>query len=164
MVHLKSTRLELREAKTSDTDALIEYQYDPRYLEHYDSKPDARMIISQAQEWASQSPRQNYQFVITLIGSPTAIGCAGVRSNNYPRNEGELGIELNPKFWGVGFATEAMRSLTKFARSLGLTKLHAITKKSNIGAQSLVESEGFQKRSAKDNDIFFCKSLVDVQG
>ena len=163
MVHLKSTRLEIREAKTSDAETLAEYQCDPRYLEHYDSKPDARMIISQAQEWASQSPRQNYQFVITLIGSPTAIGCAGVRSSNYPRNEGEVGIELNPKFWGVGFATEVVRSLTKFACSLGLTKLHAITKKSNIRAQSLVVSEGFKRCSVEDNDIFFCKSLIYVQ-
>jgi len=163
MVHLKSTRLEIREAKSSDVKTLAEYQCDPRYLEQYDSKPDSRMIVSQAQEWASQSPRQNYQFVITLIGSPTAIGCAGVRSNNYPRNEGEIGIELNPKFWGVGLATEAVHSLTKFARSLGLTKLHAITKKSNIGAQSLVESVGFRKCSVKNDDIFFSKSVVEAQ-
>lgn len=143
-MRISTQRLLLREAEDSDISSLSAYHMDRRYLEHYTTTPDAAEVIAKAKSWAMESPRLNYQLVITCSGEPRAIGCGGVRGRGYPDWEAEIGIELNPSCWGVGYASEAVLALVEFSQSIGIAVLHAITACTNVRAHRLFLNAGFR--------------------
>ncbi len=142
-MRLSTPRLVLREAVPEDAAALESYQRDPRYLEHYVERPDAAAIVEAAISWQSAKPRLNHQFIVELEGG--AIGCAGLRQASQPTGHAEVGIELDPRHWGAGYAEETLRRLIRFARDdLGLVHLHARTAPGNGRAIRLMERSGFR--------------------
>ena len=142
-MQLKTPRLSLREAEIEDVAALAPYQRDPRYLEHYLEVPDAGAIVADAISWQAASPRLNYQFIVELDGA--AIGCAGLRQAGQPPGYAEVGVEIDPRHWGVGYAEELLGRLIRFARDeLRLTHLRAETTMTNRRAIRLVERLGFR--------------------
>jgi [ribosomal protein S5]-alanine N-acetyltransferase len=114
-VELITSRLILREAEHRDALALASYQRDPRYLEHYLESPDSQRIVELSRLWAAELPRLNYQLIITLGPATKVIGCAGLRQAGYPPGEAEVGIELDPEYWGAGYAREVLSALVEFA-------------------------------------------------
>lgn len=146
MVELATDRLVLREIRSSDVGALAGYQRDPRYLEYYTRPPDTKQIVELAQSWATESPRINYQLIITLDRGERTIGCAGLRQADHPFGEAEVGIELCPDYWGHGYAREALSALRDFAQdTLALQQLYALTTPNNQRAHRLFESAGFSQ-------------------
>ena len=155
-MHLATTRLTLREAAIDDACALATYQRNARYLEHYSGPPGADRIIQLARQWAAESPRLNYQLIVTLGTKGPVIGCAGLRQADHPPGEAEVGIELNPDHWGSGYAREALSKLIEFARkNLGLQRLIALTAPENHRAHQLVRSFGFSLDSSSDHETRF---------
>jgi len=145
---LATARLVLRDPEPADARALAAYQSDARYLAHYTEPPDADAIIATACRWAAESPRRNHQFVVTL--GDAVIGCAGVRE------AGDLGIELDPRHWGKGYAREALTALIAFARDeLGIARLTASTAATNARAHRLVEALGFHPLPADGPEVLF---------
>src|SRR5262245_14851590 len=135
----------LREARPSDASQLAAYQRDPRYLEHYSEPPvAAEEIVRLACQWATVSPRLNYQLIVSLGTDGRVLGSVGLRQAGYPAGEAELGVELNPLHWGGGFASEALSELIRFARrDLSLRRLWASTSPGNRRALRLLERLGF---------------------
>ena len=151
----------LREFEADDAIVMQTYQEDPRFLEHYETKPDARFIIEKSLEWSNQIPRRNFQLAICPIGNDRLIGTVGLRSAAYPDGEAEVGFALDPKSWGKGFAREAVTAMIQFAIQNGITKVHAITNPSNTAAITLVESLGFRHCHTEGNEAFYkVQSLV----
>lgn len=142
-MHISTQRLLLREAEDADISSLSAYHIDRRYLEHYTTPPDAAEVIGKAKNWAMESPRLNFQLVITRSGESRAIGCGGVRGRGYPDGKAEIGIEMNPSYWGVGYASEAVLALVQFSQSIGIAVLHAKTTCSNVRAHRLFLNAGF---------------------
>ena len=66
----------------------------------YLERSDSERIVQSARLWAAESPRLNYQLIITLASGATVIGCAGLRQTGYPPGEAEVGIELDPEYLG----------------------------------------------------------------
>jgi RimJ/RimL family protein N-acetyltransferase len=142
-MHLTTPRLVLREAEIKDVAALAAYQRDPRYLEHYLEVPDAGAIVANAIAWKGSSPRLNYQFIVELDGA--TIGCAGLRQAGQPPGCAEVGVEIDPRHWGAGYAEELLGRLIRFARDdLRLTHLRADTTMTNHRAIRLVKRLGFR--------------------
>ena len=159
-MELATSRLILREAEPSDAHALAAYQSDARYLEHYPEPTDADRIVQMARRWATDSPRLNYQFIITLGRGGPVIGCAGLRQAGYPSGGAEVGIELDPDHWGVGHAREALSALIEFARGeAGVVQLFALTTPTNVRAHRLVQSMGFLPAPPRDQEVCFQLSL-----
>jgi len=128
-VELVTSRLILREAEPDDALALASYQSDSRYREQYPESPgpqgeilDAPGIVRLARLWAADLPRLNYQLIITLGPGGQVIGCAGLRQAGYPPGEAEVGIELDPEYWGAGYA----RSRTRLTVHLGSFSLGGV--------------------------------------
>jgi ribosomal-protein-alanine N-acetyltransferase len=143
-VILETSRLTLREAEHPDAFALAAYQSDPRYLEHYPEPPDAARIVELARRWASDSPRLNHQFVATLGAQGPVIGCAGLRQAGHLPGVAEVGVELNPEYWGAGYAREVLSRLIEFARNdFELNQLLALTAPTNRRAHDLLLRLGF---------------------
>lgn len=150
-MELATSRLILREAEPDDALALASYQSDPRYREHNPENPgaqselpDAQRIVQLARLWATDFPRLNYQLIITLGPGGSVIGCAGLRQAGYPPGEAEIGIELDPEYWGAGYAREVLAALIEFARSqVGARRLWALTAPTNVRAHRLVQGMDF---------------------
>jgi [ribosomal protein S5]-alanine N-acetyltransferase len=167
-VELVTSRLILREAEPDDALALASYQSDSRYREHYPESPgpqgeilDAQGIVRLARLWAADLPRLNYQLIITLGPGGKVIGCAGLRQAGYPPGEAEVGFELDPEYWGAGYAREALAALIEFARSVvGAQRVWALTAPTNVRAHRLVQGMGFSVAPPSAREARFVLTLA----
>ena len=154
MVRLVTARLVLREAEPDDAPGLAAYQTDPRYLEHYPEAPDAERIVATARQWATESPRRNYQLMIEA--AEATIGCAGLRQIGHPPGEAEVGVELHPDHWGRGYAREVLSALIEFARDeVGVARLCAMTTPTNERAHRLMQHLGFVPAPSHGEEVRF---------
>jgi RimJ/RimL family protein N-acetyltransferase len=123
-VQLQTERLLLREFARDDWPAVLAYQSDPRYLHYYPwterTERDAREFVGMFIEWQNEAPRSKFQLVIELEGR--LIGNCGLRLDD--EATGNIGYELNPDHWSLGYATEAARAICDFG--FGALKLHRI--------------------------------------
>jgi RimJ/RimL family protein N-acetyltransferase len=148
-----STRhLTLREFEESDFRALNTYQSDPRYLRFYPREwaerttEEARAFLQRQIDAQHEQPRITFQLAITLRSDGKLIGNAGVRLPRPGATGGDIGCELDPEYWGQGYATEATRAMMAFGfEQLGLHRLHADTIAGNSAARRTLEKLGMTR-------------------
>lgn len=121
---LTTERLILREFEEQDWRPTLAYQVDPEYLRFYTwsyrTEMDVRAFIHMFIEWSKEKPRKKFQLAITLKENNQLIGNCGIRMNNAYAQVAEMGYELDRRFWGHGYATEAASALLE----LGFAQLH----------------------------------------
>jgi RimJ/RimL family protein N-acetyltransferase len=117
-MEIRTERLLLREIRDDDWPAVLAYQSDPRYLHFYTwtgrTEDDVRAFVSMLAALQREQPRRKFQLAITLPGDDTLIGNVGVRRKDGNDWEADIGYELNPLFWGRGYATEAARAIVAY--------------------------------------------------
>ena len=110
-MHLKTPRLLLREIVAEDWQPVLAYQSKPAYLKFYTweqrTKPDVEAFISNLLSEQKANPRARFQLAITLANTRQLIGICGLRKQSAGSPKAEIGYELDPAFWGQGYATEA---------------------------------------------------------
>ncbi len=153
---LRTPRLTLREFEPTDVASLASYHSDPRYLEHYDTPPDTEQIVADAQAWAQELPRRNYQLVTCFPPHGSAIGSVGLRQRGWPEGEAEVGFELNPMHWGCGYGREALLGLLQYGSSqLLVLRFWAVTGQSNTRAHRTLEALQFEKAGSRAGGVRF---------
>ena len=112
---LETPRLILRDFVADDWRDVLAYQNDPRYLCFYDwteRTPEAvQAFIQMFLDQQQTQPRHKFQLAITLKDKNHVIGNCGIRQPTPDAPEAEIGYELDPNYWGHGYATEAMRAM-----------------------------------------------------
>lgn len=80
-------------------------------------------------------------------GTPHIIGAIGIHFADYPdgRRCPELGYWIAPRYWGLGFATEAGRAVLAMARTNGLPPLVAGHFIDNPASGSVLRKLGFRR-------------------
>lgn len=146
-MELRTERLVLREFRPDDVAAVLAYQSQPAYLKHYGqpapSDEEVCAFVRMLCRWAEEAPRAKYQLAIELGGS--LIGTCGVRMEAPQLAEAEYGCELDPAYWGRGYALEASRAILDFGRQvLKLQRIWARTSPENLAAIRLAEALGFR--------------------
>ncbi len=125
---LTTERLLLREFEESDWQPILAYQIDPLYLRYnpwsYRTPEDVRGFVRRFMYWSEEQPRRKFQFAIVLRAEGRLIGNGGIRMNASNTWEADLGYELDSRYWGRGYATEAAKALLAFG--FGELKLHRI--------------------------------------
>jgi ribosomal-protein-alanine N-acetyltransferase len=157
---LETNRLGLREFVESDWKTVLEYQNDPRYLRFYPwkrrSEAEVRAFIQIFIEWQSYLHRNKYQFALTLKNSGQLIGNIGIRKENFSDHQAELGYEINPKFWGQGYASEAALAMRNFGfQKLGLHRIWAHCLEENTASRRVLEKVGMRLEGILREDEFF---------
>ena len=73
------------------------------------------------------------------------IGNGGVRKKLYEDSEAELGYELDSRYWGKGYGTEAAGALLAFGfNGLGLHRIYAQCIAENIASARVLEKNGLR--------------------
>jgi RimJ/RimL family protein N-acetyltransferase len=126
---LSTERLILRDFIKSDWEAVLAYQQDPLYLRYNEwtsrTPDEVQAFVQMFLDHRKQEPRIKFQFAVTLKQNGRLIGNCGVRRDSAETHEADIGYELDPRFWGKGYATEAARAVLHF----GFTQLnvHRVT-------------------------------------
>jgi RimJ/RimL family protein N-acetyltransferase len=146
---LETDRLLLREFVPDDRHAVWSYQRDPLYLQYYewpDRTPEevdyfVQGFIRQAQE----EPRKVYQLAICSRATGTLVGNCGIRLAKPHDEQADMGFELGPSHWGLGFATEAARALLRFGfQDLRLHRIWARCVADNLRSANVLRKAGLR--------------------
>jgi len=101
-----------------------------------------RMFIAQREE----VPRTKFQLAITLASDEQLIGNCGIRMKTPGDREADLGYELNPRYWGNGYATEAASALLAFGfNHLRLHRVWAWCIAENAASARVLEKIGMRQ-------------------
>jgi RimJ/RimL family protein N-acetyltransferase len=157
---LTTERLLLREFVESDWEAVLAYQQDPLYLRYNEwtsrTEAEVRGFVQMFLDQQRQAPRIKFQFAVTLKPTGQLIGNCGVRRTAAEAREGDLGYELDPRFWGHGYATEAARAVLGFGFShLDLQSISAWCIAENLASARVLEKIGMKlKQRRRDHQYF----------
>ncbi|TMD62463.1 MAG: GNAT family N-acetyltransferase [Chloroflexi bacterium] len=147
---LATKRLVLREFEEEDWSAVLAYQSDPLYLRYYHwthrSEQEVREFVQMFIALPNEEPRTKFQLAITLASDGRLIGNCGIRMKTPGAREADIGYELDPHFWGSGYATEAASELLAFGfRDLVLHRIWAWCIAENIASARVLEKIGMRR-------------------
>jgi len=164
---LTTERLVLREFVEDDWVAVLGYQQNPLYLRYYewtdrtsdDAREFVRMFLAQQQE----VPRLKFQLASTLKADGQLIGNCGIRLRAADAREAEIGYELDPLYWGQGYATEAARAMVQFGFSeLRLHRVWSRCIADNTGSARVLERIGMRQEGRLRETEYFKGRWWDV--
>jgi RimJ/RimL family protein N-acetyltransferase len=157
---LTTERLILRDFVESDWEAVLAYQQDPLYLRYYEwtsrTGEEVREFIQMFLDHQKQIPRIKFQFAVTLKSHGQLIGNCGVRRNSLETPEADMGYELDPRYWGRGYATEAARAVMGFGFSrLNVRRISAWCVAENVGSARVLEKLGMELKGRVQDHQYF---------
>jgi len=159
-MQLTTPRLLLREYRADDWRTVWAYQSDPRYLRYYDwtvrTESDVQDFVQRLIDWRGADPRIKFQFAVVLQEENRLIGSCGIRKEIEDARQADIGYELDPPYWGRGYATEAARALLAFGfRELRLHRIWARCVAENIASAQVMERLGMRLEGhLRENDWF----------
>lgn len=164
-MEILTERLKLREFVAEDWRAVQEYHKDPRYRRYYPityaSEAVARAFVQGFIDEQTRIPRTNYQFAIELLANGRLIGNVGIRLRSLGRRQPEarqadIGYELNPRYWGKGYATEAARAAVDFGfATLQVHRIWAECLAENRASARVLEKLGMRLEGRLREDDYF---------
>ena len=104
--------------------------------------------------------RAQYRWILILLDG-TKIGTCGFHCVNRETGSAEIGYDMQKKFWGQGYMSEAVEAILRFAKKeLKLSKISAHIYPENQGSVKLAERCGFQKSDETVNYNFRGKDYL----
>jgi len=165
---LTTERLLLRDFVESDWKPVLAYQQHPLYLRYNEwtsrTAEDVREFIQMFLDHQKQDPRFKFQFAITLRSTGQLIGNCGVRKETVTAQEADIGYELDPAYWGRGYATEAARAVLHFGFSqLKLHRISAWCVAENLGSARVLEKLGMRLNGQLPNHLYYKNRWWDTR-
>ncbi|QYF91840.1 GNAT family N-acetyltransferase [Massilia sp. PAMC28688] len=144
---LDTARLALRTVEPDDAPFYLELVNTPDFITHIGDRgirslQAAREAIVSG-PMAMQAARGHAIYLVTLRGSGTPIGMAGLIKRD-TLDDVDLGYAFLPRYFGQGYAYEAAAALLPYARRLGIARLVAITSAANAGSNALLRKLGMR--------------------
>lgn len=150
----------MKQFPTLETERLklieIDHQYDQDYfgimsqekvmryygIESLKNREEAARIIDTFQTLFEKS--RGLRWGIILKGSQEFIGTVGLTNLKTRDKKAEIGYELHPEKWRLGYATEAVQAILTYAfEELHLFRMGATTFPANTASNHLLEKIGF---------------------
>jgi len=159
-MQLTTARLILREFSADDWPAVLAYQSDPRYLRYYEwtgrTPEEVQAFVRMFLDQQAEQPRLKFQFALTLKSTGLLIGNCGIRMRRPDAHEADIGYELNPEYWGQGYASEAARAIVAFGfNELRLHRIWSWCIADNIGSARVLEKLGMRLEGRLRENEFF---------
>lgn len=159
-MRIVTSRLTLRDFVADDWPSVLAYQRDPRYLRFYPwtgrTEADARDFVKMFLGQQAERPRRKFQLAITLPDSGLLIGNCGIRRKPENDWEADIGYELDPEYWGKGYATEAAQAMVDFGfRELALHRISSWCIADNVASVRVLERLGMRLEGRlRENEYF----------
>ena len=140
---LATERLVMRAPRESDLQQLVALADNRHVAEmlarmpHPYGEAEARAFLAMA-----SSRRAGAVYALTLAGTGTFVGCAGLNATDRGL---ELGYWIGEPYWKRGYATEAAHALVDLAfQRTSIQVLHASTRVINPASRRVIHKCGFQ--------------------
>ena len=159
-MELTTERLNLREFVEDDWKTVLVYQQKPAFLRYYEwegrSEQDVRDFVSRFIEQQREAPRLRRQLAIELKSTGLHIGSCGIRMDSQDATEGDIGFEIDPAYWGQGYASEAAAEILRFGfEELELHRIWGWCVADNRGSRKVMENLGMkQEARLREKDFF----------
>lgn len=152
-IKIETERLFLREFQLDDTEGLFELDSNPLVHQYLGTKPlsnieQAKEVICFIQKQYSENGIGRWALI--RKSDEQFLGWAGLKfikeaTNGYI-NFYDLGYRLIPKYWGIGYATEAAKAALKFGfDELEPEYIYGITEVNNTASQNVLQKCGLGK-------------------
>jgi ribosomal-protein-alanine N-acetyltransferase len=159
-MNIATERLLLREVIEDDWTSILAYQKKPEYLRYYEwksrSEKDVRDFVDMFLEQQGERPRLRWQLAVELKASGRLVGTCGIRTDTADAVEGDIGFELDPDFWGKGYASEAAAAILRFGfEDLALHRIWAWCVEDNLGSIHVLEKLGMKQEARLREKQFY---------
>jgi len=146
---LETERLVIRHPRPEDADDLLTVFGDEEVMRYWSHEPlVTRSAVTSYIESIDSlfHNRELFQWAIQHRGEHRVIGTVTLHELMEQNRRAEVGFILGREHWGRGLATEAVRSLCRFAfDQLGLHRLEADIDPRNTASEKLLVRLGFGK-------------------
>jgi RimJ/RimL family protein N-acetyltransferase len=146
---LNTRRLILREFNYCDWSAVLAYQNDPAYCRYYEfserGPEEVRQFVRMFVSHQEQVPRLKFQLAVVQAETGRLIGTCGIRRRSPDDHKADIGYELDPEFWGRGYATEAARAIVRFGfDALSVHRIWSWCIADNVASARVLEKLGMR--------------------
>lgn len=148
MKTLETSRCILRPISLEDAPYLFDYYQKDIVVKYLPFKP--HKTISDTKKFIKLFFLKNYKegkighYAIVLKEENVVVGNVGFNNISPSSKEGEMGICINPYYWGYNLSTELAKEMIRYGfEDLGLQKIFAITFEDNKYSQKPLEVLGF---------------------
>lgn len=155
---MNSPRVRLREHVVDDLEPFCELQMDPEvgryvsWLPRARSQAEAALLDALAQQTAADRVRSF--FAVELLSSGEMIGSVGYTRTG--PHSADCGWFLRRRFWGNGYAAEAVRNMVSAALGTGgFSTLTASSRRENHGSIRVAEACGFRRLRETEERVYF---------
>ena len=146
---IHTERLFLRKISLKDAEPLFKYWSDPEVTKYLNV--DTFKNIEQAYSMirllnSLYGNKEGIRWVIILKRDNNVIGTCGYNNWIKRSSRGEIGYELGRKYWGNGFASEAVKKILNYGfKKMNLNRIEAFTVQESISSIKLLKKLGFKK-------------------
>lgn len=93
-----------------------------------------------------EEPRQHFALPVTLKAQKQLIGICRISVKNADNKTGSIGYCFTKKYWGYGYATEAVKAFVSFGfKESGLHRIFATCHPENIASVRVLQKIGMQQ-------------------
>ncbi len=162
---LTTNRLQLRQVRSADAEALFAMRSDPIGVEFMGQEPhqsleDTQKLIQRLQTFYKQ--RSSLFWCVTLKGEDTVIGTCTLFSFNFDFHYAETGYNLHRDYWRQGITSEAMSAVLTYGfTELGLHRIEADVAPDNTRSKNLLLKLGFTFEGNLRQRYFFRGQFED---
>ncbi|MFJ7928520.1 GNAT family N-acetyltransferase [Peribacillus sp. NPDC096448] len=155
---LETKRLVLREMAEGDAADILKCFSNPDVLRYYGQTPltntdQVKKLIKKFSK--NFEVRHGIKWGIELKGKDGIIGTIGFQEWSQEHKRAELSYALFPKYWGNGYATEAVSKVISYGfKELELTRIGAIVFIENKASNKLLTNLGFKKEGILRNYLY----------
>jgi [ribosomal protein S5]-alanine N-acetyltransferase len=162
---MRTERLLLRPFTEADADAIFALHSDAHVLRYWDSPPWSERSRAQRFITACKQLEQEgngARLAIVRAADGLFIGWCGLVEWNPVYRSATMGYCLDDTAWGQGFATEAARTLLRWAfETLDLNRVQAQTDTRNIASCRVLEKLGFLREGMLREDCIVNGEVSD---
>ena len=163
---IETQRLILRQMRVSDAKDMYEYARLPevsRYLlwAPHDSLDYTKGYLKQVE--AAYKTNDFHDFGIILKSNNKFIGTCGFANLDMANFKGEVGYVLNPEYWGMGIAAEAVNAVLRLGFDImGLNRIEARYMVDNINSRKVMEKCGMNFEGVARQSMFVKNEFCDI--
>jgi RimJ/RimL family protein N-acetyltransferase len=162
-MQLDCGRCELRNWRAGDEVRLSEIADNERVSRYMTDRFPYPYTIEDAKWWIGENLRRDAtHFAIVRDGE--IVGGAGFGIGQFERRlSAEIGYWVGEPYWRRGFASAALRALTKYAfDNYELRRISAIVYEPNIGSAHVLEKCGYTREAVLRHAVVKRGNLYDV--